>query len=193
MSWPPSILSRRWGSPGDSESGSHSAQPSIAGRIFSKSGATKCHVRLPGHGDAGGEDRALPHAFEEIVFFGVQLFRFLVRRKAIGAPQHLDPHPPVVEGMVDPLQRGIGDDQFHGPVGPRDLAVDPGRLALRLGCVPLDLGLELSRSTAAGRPFEQLDRADPALDAVLAQQVVEEQEGGLQPDGLGHIGKARVP
>ncbi len=81
----------------------------------------------------------------------------------------------------------------HGAVGPRDLAVDPGRLALRLGCVALDLGLELSRRTPTGRPFEQLDRADPALDAVLAKQVVEEQEGRLQPDGLGHIGKAGVP
>jgi hypothetical protein len=63
-----------------------------------------------------------------------------------------------------------------------DLAVDPGVVARGLGCVSLDLGLELRRRPAASWPFEQLDRTDPALHPVLAEQVIQEQEGSLDAD-----------
>ena len=72
------------------------------------------------------------------------------------------------------------------------LGEGPG-LAGRLGGTTLDLRPKLGGRPTFHRRVEDIDLPDPALDAVLAKQVVEEQEPGSHPEARVGVREPGVP
>ena len=120
---------------------------------------------------------------------GVADGRELVRPAEVLDPA-LDGHDEVLlaEWVVDGLQRRVGTDQ--GAVAA--LHQRPC-LAGRLGGPTFDLGPKLVGRPSAGRVIEEVDGADPSFDAVLPEEVVEEEVRRLGPRQRSGPGQARVP
>jgi hypothetical protein len=59
--------------------------------------------------------------------------------------------------------------------------------------MPFDLGPQFVRVAAGDRGVQRVDPTDPAFDLVLAEKVVEEQEGHLGPSRRRDPIEERVP
>ena len=132
-------------------------------------------------------------AGDEVVLLGIEGRRFrLVGQAPVTLEYDPDADVMVGERMVNPLEGGVGEDDAR-PVRPVELPQDPVFIAPSLGLVPLDLRTDLIGREPAGWCFEHVDLPDPALDVILAQEIVEEQERDLIPHPWWDPFEPRVP